>query len=329
MFFRAGHWRRALGIAVLAFVGGCADSSEPGVADSGLPAVADGAGDTGSLSPDAADGAHPLEAAAADADAETPDGQAAAACMALVTSTDASIRHTVPWALTWKSDAGTPDRDGGSDAGDGGSIKSGCARSSTAVMYDVRTCSGNTIVHKQGDALTLTFDDQSTLTWTPSLVTSPVAPPKVVDGQSVWVAYAEQDHVMCPVCGAYTTAEIQIRTEQAGTLLWVGRQGRILDDVSDTLVRELFGVGVREQAVCSYTSQEDCHYLQRTLFERVLETSPEQLVRHAAVQQVTTPKGRYEIFWGHSVEVNMPSPIQLCLDGADPASATGFAASLL
>jgi hypothetical protein len=327
MFFRAGHWRRALGIAVVAFAGGCADSSEPGLADSG-PALADGGGGAGSVSPDAADGAHPVEAATADGDAETLDG-AIAACMALVQSTDASIRHTLPWSLTWKSDAGTPDRNGGSDGGDGGSVKSGCARSSTAVMYDVPACSGNAIAHKQGDTLTLTFDDQSTLTWTPSLVTSPIAPPKVVDGQSVWVTYSEQDHIMCPVCGAYTTAEIQIRTEQAGTLLWVARQGRILDDVSDTLVHELFGVGAREQALCTYTGQMDCHYVQSTLFDRVLETTPEQLIRHATVQRITTPKGQYEILWGHSIEVDVPSPIQLCLDGADPASETGFAASLL
>jgi hypothetical protein len=318
MFFRACRWRRTLGLALLAFTGGCADSSEPGVADSGLPAVADGAADTGSLLPDAADG-----------DAETPDGQAAAACMALAQSTDASIRHTVPWALTWKSDAGSPDRDGGPDSGDGGSTKSGCARSSTAGISDVPVCSGNAIAHKQGAALTLTFDDQSTLTWTPSLVASPVAPPKVADGQSVWVTYEQQFHIMCPVCGAYTTTEIQIRTEQAGTLLWVAREGWILDDVSDTLVRELFGVAAREQAVCTYTDRMDCHYVQSTLFDRVLETSPEQLVRHATVQQIATPKGQYEIFWGHSIEVDVPSPIQLCLDGADPASETGFAASLL
>jgi hypothetical protein len=267
----------------------------------------------------------------ANGDAATLDGQAAT-CQVLAQSASASAERTLPWSLTWKADAGTPDRGGGPDSGDGGSLGPGCVLPSTAVMMPNShppACSGNAIARRQGVALTLTLDDGSTLTWTPSLVTNSIAPPKVVDGQSVWVTYPEQSHIMCPACGAYSTAEIQIRTEQAGTLLWIARQGRILDDVSDTLVHELFGVGAREQGVCQYTSQEACHNVQRTLFEHVLETTPEQLVRHATVQRILSPQGQYEIFWARSREVDVPTDIQLCLDGPNPASETGFAASLL
>jgi hypothetical protein len=187
-------------------------------------------------------------------------------------------------------------------------------------------CPGPATVRKEGTTLGLVFDDGSGLTYDPTLVDSPVAPPQVANGDTVWMQYS-RNLVMVPYGGSYLNAELQIRKEQAGELLWVGRQGSKLEDVSDTLVAELFGVTARQELVCSSSFSADCYDVRRDVFDHVLETTPEQRLHHATLERVTTPKGSYEVVWAHSEESATRRP--LCYDGAEAASDTGFAVSRL
>jgi hypothetical protein len=222
-------------------------------------------------------------------------------------------RRMLPWDLSvlgTASDAGLP--------------TSGCARSGN---FDSVSCQGVATAQGTGGTLTLVFGDSSTLMWDPALVANPVAPPNVADGGSVWVEYSKVVGVVCPNCGTYWNAKLQIRTQQGGELLWVGQEGHTLSDVSDALVNELFGVSARSQLTCALSYTAACSNVQRSLFDHVLETTPEQLVHHAALQRVTAPNGAFDVVWALSQENSTHNPS--CLDGPAVASDTGFAASRL
>jgi hypothetical protein len=173
--------------------------------------------------------------------------------------------------------------------------------------------------------LSLQFADGSTLTWDPTLVAVAVAAPNINDGRSVWVEYSKAVGIIM-YGGEYWNATLQIRLKQGGQLLWIGQEGVTLSDMSDALANELFGVSVRTQQNCqTATYAAGCYTVQRTLFDHVLETSPEQKVQHATEQTITTPNGNYDVVWALGKENISPTP--QCMDGPNVASDTGFAVS--
>jgi hypothetical protein len=188
-------------------------------------------------------------------------------------------------------------------------------------------CSGNAIVQLLTTGPAFRFDASSRVRWDTSDVPNAVAPPSVVDGQSVWVDYANQSHVVCPFCGEYQRATMTIRDHQGGQLLWVGQEGHLLQDIDATLETELFGVPVLATAACTIDGMAGCYAVQRQEFDHEVETVPAQRVPRATKTQISTPNGNYQLFWTLSVDTTATVP--LCADGPDVAHDTGFAASRL
>jgi hypothetical protein len=171
----------------------------------------------------------------------------------------------------------------------------------------------------------LLFDDDSILRWDPTGVAMPVAPPAVADLQSVWVAYSRRRTPVCPVCGTYDFASLDIRDRQGGQILWIAREGDTLADIDPALENELFGVSVTTEPVCQVNGVAGCFEVRRRVFDHVIETVPAQIVHHATKHSVVTPGGKYEVFWALSEDHGTRIP--QCNDGAAVASDTGFAAS--
>jgi hypothetical protein len=118
-----------------------------------------------------------------------------------------------------------------------------------------------------------------------------------------------------------------LREREGGRLLWIARQGQRADDPDEALVREIFGVGAREQAVCQQSFEAGCYMVERTVLDHVLATTPEQTLRHARLERVTTPNGAWEVVWATTRDVG--KGISQCSDGPAVAHDSGFAASRL
>ena len=148
----------------------------------------------------------------------------------------------------------------------------------------------------------------------------------MIDGQKVWADFSRSTREVCPVCGSYQTTELQIRTAVDGILLWIGREGVALDDLSPELVQELFGVGVHERVSCQTAVAAGCYSAQRLVFDHVLETTPEQVIPAASLRHVNSARGEYDVLWAHSTNYDVGRDPG-CYDGPALASDTGFAAS--
>lgn len=241
-------------------------------------------------------------------------------------STWQAPRATISWSVSVATDGGVPaELDAGptqcAHTSDGGTPASGC----TGAPGDDLSCSGAAIVRRSSDALTLELADGSVVAWDPLRVTSPVAQPALADGSHVWVSYRYLTGVVCPFCGTYYNAEIQIRDCTTDRLLWIAREGHTLDDVSAALVTELFGTSAHEEVECRASGQAGCYPVDRVVYNHVLETTPEQVLPHAVLTRVSSPNGAYDVIWAHSDDT--VGSTSNCADGPGVASDTAFAAS--
>jgi hypothetical protein len=181
-------------------------------------------------------------------------------------------------------------------------------------------------VQGTSEAPILAFSDGSTLTWPPALSFAHVAPPKVTGLSTVWVHY-QATKTTYFMAGSYFSIELTIRNGSGGKTLWLGREGQQLSALDSSTVDALFAAKVRSEAVCSLVVTQTCSDVQRTSYDHILETVPEQRIGHASVTRVTTPQGDYEVLWTHSTMISLPGV--RCSDGTTAATDEGFAASLL
>jgi len=219
-------------------------------------------------------------------------------------------------AIFWKVFPAIPD--GGVE---GGVADEGCALQRNQGIR----CQGTARVRGAGADLELVLGDGSRLQWDASGAL--VAAPRVLDGGTVWIEYDKRVEIWCSFCGTFFNAELALRRERGGQLLWIGREGHRQEDVPAALAEELFGVSFRAPPTCRLEYEAGCNEVSRTLHDHVLTTTPERLVRNGQRERVETPKGTYEILWTHSTETSRSVP--RCADGPGPASDTAFAASRL
>jgi hypothetical protein len=233
-------------------------------------------------------------------------------------------RRTFTWA--WVPAVGAPGP-GPVDGGAAGTTLSPCTANGRPTDPGVAVrCRGVAAVRGSGKDVALAFIDGNVLRWDTSGVPTPVRPPAVAAGAMVWVEYLHQMPIVCPFCGAYRHDELQIREREGGKLLWIAREGQVLDDLDEALVRELFGVGARERVQCQQAIDDaGCYTVERTVLDHVLATTPEQTLRHAQLEHVTTPGGAWEVVWAATRDVG--KRINQCQDGPGVAHDTGFAAS--
>jgi hypothetical protein len=190
------------------------------------------------------------------------------------------------------------------------------------------TCRGGAWLRSTATGPTLTFDDGSLLLWDPSGIDTPVARPYILqaDGDRVWVAFEQRWTVVCSFCGAYQTKKIEIREGEGGRLRFIAREGAVLPDLSDAQVTEIFGVTAATRLSCSFHATAFCYEFDRSQFDRVLKTEPEQVILDATLTRVVSPNGEYDVFWAYSSETQV-TWVDNCADGPAVASDTGFAAS--
>lgn len=220
-------------------------------------------------------------------------------------------RPVMPWKLSM------------GDGADGGT-ESGCVHKEDLADYWGDVCSGSAAVAKTEDALTLTFEDGSLLSWDSSAISNPVSQPPLTDGQVVWVRFTNTRKLAGDsTAGWALSTEIVVRPTEDGDDLFAAIESHFPKD----LWTPLFGVTARQEAVCSYHYTFSCRNVERTLLEHVLETSPEQRIPNRERTQVVTPKGKFDVVWFSSEQVS--SPLEGCLDGPVPASDFGFAASAI
>jgi hypothetical protein len=171
-----------------------------------------------------------------------------------------------------------------------------------------------------------TFPDQSTLTWSPGAGTF-VAAPEILNGEYVYIEYVYQTPSVCPFCGTSTQTSITI-WGNTGSVIWVGVEGSRIPEFLQSRAESLFGVSYRREFLCAIPPFDmDCWILERTLYDTVLETSPEQWIPHAMPTRVTTPLGFFDVMWASSDQIE--TRVQMCSDGRAPAVDRGFAASRL
>jgi hypothetical protein len=216
-----------------------------------------------------------------------------------------------------------------SDAGRTTASDAGCSKLLPAVPWaggsDVR-CRGWAAVRRTDSDLELRFADGSTLSWDPELVRVVIAAPDVRNGDAVWVDYTSHTIVVCPFCGERVTTDLQIRRDEDGPILWMGREGSHDYDVDESMVRELFGVSARSLAACKASGiGGGCFKTDRWLYDHVLETDPEQTIVRATVEHVVTPGGAYDVFWTHTDSSVTFDP--MCYDGPEPSEDNTFAIS--
>jgi hypothetical protein len=188
-------------------------------------------------------------------------------------------------------------------------------------------CQGSAWLRSQATGPVVTFDDGSELVWDPAGAL--VLPPYLVQasGDRVWVVFQSKSVVVCPFCGAYETATLEIRDGAGGRVRFLAQQGAVLPNLRDDQIIDIFGVPAVARAKCSFPGSAGCWTFQRNQFDHALATTPEQLIPHAETTAVTSPKGIYSVFWAGSTETNLMQRDQ-CADGPGVATDTGFAASL-
>ena len=251
-------------------------------------------------------------------------------------STEATPRRTLPWTFVASNRApdagaggapgptsGPPDVDASS--GDASS-PSGCE--GVPSFPSTLTCRGGAWLRSTATGPTLTFDDGSQLLWDASGIDTPVAKPYILqaDGDRVWVDFEQRWWVVCPYCGAYQTDTIEMRESEGGKVRFIAREGDRLSDLSDAQVTEIFGVTAATRLSCSFHATAGCSEFERSQFDRVLETDPEQVILDATLTRVVSPNGEYDVFWATSSETQI-TWVPNCQDGPAVASDTGFAAS--
>lgn len=244
-------------------------------------------------------------------------------------------RRTLPWTFVAGSpapDAGTggaPVPTSGSPgidaSSDDASSPSGCEGPSSAVSP--LTCRGGAWLRSTATGPTLAFDDGSQLLWDASGIDTPVAQPYILqaDGERVWVAFEQSWTEVCEWCGGYQTKNIEIREGEGGRLRFIAREGAVLPDLPDAQVTELFGVTSVLRLSCSFHASAGCYGFERSQFDHVLKTEPEQVILDATLTRVVSPNGEYDVFWATSSETQVTRAN--CQDGPAVASDTGFAAS--
>lgn len=210
--------------------------------------------------------------------------------------------------------------------GGGGTGNSRCTQISTLGTKHT-DCEGTARVRRTGEVWELVLGDSSLFRWSTSDMPDPVTAPQLTAGGSVWLNYSRQDGVVCPFCGTFFNSELSLRTKEGGMLLLFAREGNTPKNVSDALLDELFGVGNRKLPNCSSQFHAGCYEVDRTVFDHVLQTTPEQTLTHAKRNSVTTPKGTYDVFWADSQETL--TNITNCKDGPGVARDAAFAASLI
>ncbi len=262
------------------------------------------------------------------------------------TTTGSIGRRVLPWTLLFGADAGTTAPDAGaapgtvaSDAGAEAGQMSGSDSGRTSApeascKLSKLTSTGGTDVQCRGWAVTrrtesdleLVFADGSTLRWDPAVVAVHIAAPDVRDRDSVWVDYEQRVVAICPFCGSRYSNDLQIRRDQEGQILWMGREGSHDSDVDGSLVSQLFGVAVHTNFACSASGLGGaCFTTDRRAYDHVLATDPEQTIEHAKLGHVVTPGGAYDVFWTHTMDT--PHNVTNCFDGPEPSEDNTFAVS--
>ena len=174
-------------------------------------------------------------------------------------SSSGTPRRTMPWLFVASTRDGAAATDGGPGGGDAGA--SGCTTGAAAMsgtpfgnLSNV-TCAGSATARVSGGNIDLVFADGAVLRWDTTGVANPVAPPALPDGATASIDYHRTWMIVCPVCGAYYTATMQIRTGSDQKLIWVAREGTEISDVDADLVSELFGVTFSEKLNCRIDDQ--------------------------------------------------------------------------
>ena len=317
---------RVTGVAIVALVAACrqddtdvqSSRAEAGI-DVGSAEV--GAPETGSMEVGAPADAAPADAAPAEGGKPLP---VCAVDPAAPMSSRDPPRRTLPWTWAPAVTAGVP---AAADAGAVPAPPQACTSSNGGPRNPGGAvhCLGLATVQGSGTNVALAFPGGSALRWNATVVPTPVSPPAVNDGATVWVDYAQEMPVVCPFCGTRQHAAVQIREREGGKVLWIGGEGHLGADLSDELARELFGVTARAQPICTSSFDVGCFHVERTTFDHVLPTTPEQTLHHAKLEHVTTPNGAYDVVWAASDGTSTYQ--QPCADGPAVASDSGFAVS--
>jgi hypothetical protein len=239
----------------------------------------------------------------------------------------------MPWSLDASAaaaeDAGMgdpPEADAGAGGG-GSATRSGCHTVTRAGLDTSTTCEGTAVVEAGEAGPALTFDDGSRLLWDSTKIQTQAPLQLELDANSVWVSYSESKTVLCPYCGSYSAQAITVREREDGRQLVVAQQGHRLDDLAGSaLVLELFGADGVARPRCSYFVTAHCYTYDRTEFDHLLLTDPEQFIPGATLTRVRSDNGDYDVLWAHTEHKNLQRDPPLCSDGPVDARDTGFLA---
>jgi hypothetical protein len=236
-----------------------------------------------------------------------------------------SARRTIPFLLTPGAGGAGGAPGNASDlelsgAGGAGGELDGCEP--LAYGYE---CIGDARATTTGGRLVFTFNDGSNLTWTGSIGTF-VGQPRVIHGESVFITYQHETPPVCPFCG--NSSETLIEISRRAEIIWYGVEGSRLEELNVNVVRFLLGASYRRSEACVMPPfAVDCYVVERELYDVVLQTVPEQWIRHATPTVVSTPEGEFEVMWASSEQLETRQ--NDCDDGRLPARDRGFAMSRL
>jgi hypothetical protein len=188
--------------------------------------------------------------------------------------------------------------------------------------YPGVSCVGTAEIKSLVGGPLIAFADGSQLTWDGTLPAA-LAPGARTD---VSVDYERKTTVVCAVCGAYTTNTLLIR-DTSGQIVFYDQQGDVLPSLSDTMVKDIFGVAATTLQTCTYPVSTGCYEYLRSEFDHQLATSPAQTITDAALTTVTAPNGKFAVIWASSNESYVLRE-ENCLNGPGVATDTGFVATL-
>ncbi|HKO93126.1 MAG TPA: hypothetical protein VJU61_18350 [Polyangiaceae bacterium] len=120
--------------------------------------------------------------------------------------------------------------------------------------------------------------------------------------------------------GGLSVSSSSVARDTAGQLVWL-----VAPDADEQLA-ELVGARIQTVRSCR-TRFEDCQgVFERTVFDHVVQTTPEQRIAAAEPTLIDTPSGTYLITW-YSAEIEQKAE-QICEDADFPPSQSGVRALL-
>ena len=247
-------------------------------------------------------------------------------------STTDEARPPLGWTYVgpYAVDGGAAAAAGAADAGTEGDASASAHCLSVPNSYMPGTsCRGTARLQQRTTGPVIALDDGTELIWNGDLPVSFQPYVQEATGVPVWIDYEQRWVTVCPVCGAYATASLQIRDGEGGKVRFFAQTGVVLPTLTDAQVMDVFGVNAQAVPSCSLQATAGCSRFVRTEYDHVLSTTPAQTIYHGDwTGSVDAPNGRYQVYWSSSTESDFQQ-VPNCADGPGVATDNGFVAALV